>query len=114
MKKIGQWLSEGSGWVIESVDTHHLNLVEYIPIKGGFYIKLPPKLQNLAKGLINLKNDDECFRHYTVLNHMLTVITKFNKISCDLSKVDRDSEVLLCHASHKNEKDLSPTQHKQS
>ena len=26
LKKIGQWLSEGSGWMIESVDKYYLNL----------------------------------------------------------------------------------------
>lgn len=55
--------SGGSGWRIESVDHHYLNIVEYFPLSGEPYIKLPPELQKSAKGLINLKNDDnECFR----------------------------------------------------
>lgn len=52
-------MSEGSGWRIVSVDNHYLNIIEYIPFSGKSYIKLPPKLQNSAKGLINIKNEDD-------------------------------------------------------
>ena len=38
---IAQWISEGSGWTIQSVDSHHINLVKYEPIKGSSYIQLP-------------------------------------------------------------------------
>jgi len=58
-----QWISESSGWTIESVDNHHLNIVQYQPMKGSSYIKLPQELRNCKKGLINMKNEDnECFR----------------------------------------------------
>ena len=60
---IAQWISEGSGWTIESVDNHFLNIVEYTPLNGSSYIKLPSELNHHKKGLINLKNNDnECFR----------------------------------------------------
>ena len=60
---IAQWISEGSGWTIESVDNHHLNIVQYQPMKGSSYIKLPQELSHNNKGLINIKNEDnECFR----------------------------------------------------
>ena len=63
MKAIGQWISEGSGWTIKSVDGHYINLTKYKPLKGSSYIELPTELKNPAKGLINLKNkDNECFR----------------------------------------------------
>ena len=58
-----KWISEGSGWTIESVDNHHLNIVQYQPMKGSSYIRLPQELRNSSKGLINMKNEDnECFR----------------------------------------------------
>ena len=58
-----QWISEGSGWTVESVDNHYLNIVQYQPMKGSSYIKLPQELRNSAKILINMKNEDnECFR----------------------------------------------------
>ena len=60
---ISQWISEGSGWTIQSVDSHYLNIVKYKPLKGSSYIQLPYELRNRAKGLINMKNEDnECFR----------------------------------------------------
>ena len=60
---VAQWISEGSGWTIQSVDNHYINLVKYEPLKGSSYIQLPSELRNSAKGLINLKNvDNECFR----------------------------------------------------
>ena len=52
---IAQWISEGSGWTIESVDNHHLNILQYKPMNGSSYIKLPQELRNSAKGLINMK-----------------------------------------------------------
>ena len=63
LNMIAQWVSEGSGWTIQSVDNHYLNIVQYKPMKGSSYIKLPQKLRNSRRGLINMKNEDnECFR----------------------------------------------------
>ena len=58
INKIAQWISEGSGWTIESVDNHFINIIKYNPLRGSSYIKLPQELRNSAKGLINIKNDD--------------------------------------------------------
>ena len=61
INKIAQWVSVGSGWTIQSVDNHYLNVVKYQPMRGSSYIELPTELRN--KGLINMKNiDNECFR----------------------------------------------------
>jgi len=71
LNKVAQWVSEGSGWMIKSVDNHYLNIVKYQPLKGSSYIILPKELQNSVKGLINMKNEDnECFRwcHIRYLN----------------------------------------------
>ena len=60
---IDKWVSEGSGWVIDRIDSHYLNVTLYKPLSGSSYIKLPAKLGNSRNGLINLKNEDnECFR----------------------------------------------------
>ena len=68
---IAQGVSKGSGWTIESVNNHYLNIVQYQPMKGSSYIKLPEELNNSKKGLINLQNNDnQCFRwcHIRYLN----------------------------------------------
>ena len=63
LNKIAQWVSEGSGWTIQSINNHYLNVVKYEPMRASSYIKLPTELRNSAKGLINMKNEDnECFR----------------------------------------------------
>ena len=60
---IDKWVSEGSGWVIDRIDSHYLNVTLYKPLNGSSYIKLPTDLRNTKKGLINIKNEDnECFR----------------------------------------------------
>ena len=61
LNKIAQWISEGSGWTIQSIENHYINIVNYSPLKGSSYIKLPQELKN--RGLINLQNEDnECLR----------------------------------------------------
>ena len=60
---IEKWVSEGSGWVIDRIDSHYINVTTYTPLHGSNYIELPTELKNPKKGLINMKNkDDECFR----------------------------------------------------
>ena len=60
---IGKWVSEGSGWVIDRIDSHYRNVTTYTPLHGSSYIELPTELRNPKRGLINIKNkDNECFR----------------------------------------------------
>ena len=60
---IDKWVSEGSGWVIDRIDSHYINVTTYTPLHGSSYIELPTELRNPKIGLINIKNkDDECFR----------------------------------------------------
>ena len=60
---IEEWVSEGSGWAINHIDSHYINVTLYKPLNGSSYMELPTELRNPKKGLINIKNkDDECFR----------------------------------------------------
>ena len=64
---IDKWASEGSGWVIDRIDSHYLNITLYKPLNGSSYIELPLELRNSKKELINIKNqDNECFRWYHI------------------------------------------------
>ena len=90
LNKIAQWISEGSGWTIESVDNHYLNIVKYQPTRGSSYIKLPQELRNSVKGLINMKNEDnECFRwcHIRHLNPQDKDPQRIKK--CDKAYIER-------------------------
>ena len=63
LNTIDKWVSEGSGWVIDRIDSPYLNVTLYKPLNGSSYIELPTDLRNTKKGLINIKNEDnECFR----------------------------------------------------
>ena len=63
MNAIDKWVSEGSGWVINRINSHYINITLYKPLNGSSYIELPTELKNPKKGLINMKNkDDECLR----------------------------------------------------
>ena len=87
---IQQWISEGSGWIIKSVDGHFINVVRYRPLRGSSYIPLPEELQNSAKGIINMKNnDDECFR-WCHIRHLLPQNKDPQRIKkCDKKYVEK-------------------------
>ena len=53
--RIHNWIKEGSGWVIESIQSQYVNISVYSPVSGSAYIELPDKLKNSMKGLITLK-----------------------------------------------------------
>ena len=63
LNTIDKWVSEGSGWIIDRIDSHYINVTTYKPLNGSSYIELPTELRNSKKGLINMKKEDEeCFR----------------------------------------------------
>ena len=49
-------LGKGSGWIIDSVIDHNINISKYNPLAGSSYIKLPKELHHLKKTLINTQN----------------------------------------------------------
>ena len=63
MEDIHKWISQGSAWLIKSINGHYINIIKYEPLSGSSYIKLPNELQNPKHGIINLQNEDnQCFR----------------------------------------------------
>ena len=63
LNMIDQWVSEASGWAIDHIDSHFINVTLYKPLNGSRYMELATELRNPKKGLINMKNkDDKCFR----------------------------------------------------
>ena len=49
------WINEGSGWIVESVESQYINISTYRPLSGSSYISLPVKLRNPRKGPITSK-----------------------------------------------------------
>ena len=63
MNDIHKWISEGSAWIIKSINGHYINIIKYEPLTGSSYIQLPTELQHHQKGIINLQNrENQCFR----------------------------------------------------
>jgi len=56
ISKVGNWIKQGSGWIIKSLVKHHFNVTQYSHLNAGSYIELPEELRNAWKGLINIKN----------------------------------------------------------
>ena len=52
---IDAWINNGSGWIIESVESQYINSSTYRPLPGSSYMDLPVKLKNPRKGLINIR-----------------------------------------------------------
>ena len=44
LNTIDKWVSEGSEWVIDRIDSHYINVTLYKPLNGSSYIKLPSEL----------------------------------------------------------------------
>ena len=79
---IDKWVSEGSGWVIDRIDSDYINVSLYKPLNGSSYVELPTELRNSKKGLINMKNkDEECFRwcHIRHLNPQIKYPERIKK-----------------------------------
>ena len=73
---------KSSGWIIDKIEDIWINISNHDPLVGSSCIPLPPKLNNLKKGLINIKNKDkECFKwcHIRLLNSTNSHPERINK-----------------------------------
>ena len=52
--RIDNWINEGSGWIIESVNGEYVNVSVYSPLIGSTYIELPNGLKKPMKSLIKI------------------------------------------------------------
>ena len=59
---IDVWINEGSGWIVESIESQYINITTYRPLSRSSYMNLPVELRSSRKGLINIKNKNQkCF-----------------------------------------------------
>ena len=60
-QKVEEFIQNGSGWKLYSIEQLEINIVKYTPLKGGSYIELPSVIRN-KHACVNVKNyhDDEC------------------------------------------------------
>ena len=80
---IDVWINEGSGWIVESIESQYINISTYRPLSRSSYMNLPFELRSPKKGLINIKNKDQkCF--YSV---MLGILLLQKNIQKELKKL---------------------------
>ena len=81
LHRIDNWINEGSGWAIESMNGAYVNISIYSPSSGSSYIEFPVKLRNLRKGLINIKNNDNKRFLWCHIKHLNPLKTHPERIS---------------------------------
>ena len=59
--KIDNWINEGSGWIIEWIESQYINISTFRLLIGSYHIKLPAELRSSKKGLTKIKNNDQKF-----------------------------------------------------
>ena len=77
---IDVWINERSGWNVESIESQYINVSTYRPLSRS----LPVELRSPRKGLINIKNKNQCFlwchaRHIDPLKEYPETIKKLTK-----------------------------------
>ena len=88
MYRIDNWINEGSGWIVEFIESQYINVSTYRPLSGSSYIKLPVELKSSKKGLINIKNNDQkCF--------LWCHVTHINPVKIHPERITREYEKLV-------------------
>ena len=78
-------INEGSGWIVESIESQYIDISTYRPLSRISYVGLPVELKSSKKGLINIKNNDQkCFlwchvRHINPIKIHPGITTKEDK-----------------------------------
>ena len=44
--RVDNWINEGSGWIVEFIESQYIDLSTYRPLSGSFYIKLLVELKS--------------------------------------------------------------------
>ena len=42
--RVDNWISHGSGWIVEEIHDQYLNISSYLPLSGSNYVKLTVEL----------------------------------------------------------------------
>ena len=72
---IDNWINEGSGRIVEFIESQYINLSTYRPLSGSSYMNLPVELRSPKKGTINIKNKDtKCFLWFNI-RHIIPILS---------------------------------------
>ena len=67
---IDRWINEGSGWIVESIESQYINISTYRPLLGSSYMDLLIELKHPRTGLINIKNEDKKWFLWCYFRHI--------------------------------------------
>ena len=81
------WILEGLGWVIESVDAEYVNISIFSRLLGGTYIELSRTLRNSMVDLINIKA--------MTVNAFIGFISVLNPIKIHLERIAKADKYML-------------------
>ena len=74
-------VNEKSGWIIESIESHYINISTFEPFIRSYYINLPAELISLKKRLINIKINDQKLFLWCHVRHINPVKTHPQRIT---------------------------------
>ena len=86
--RFDNWINEGSGWIIELMESQDIKVSNYRPLSGSSYIKLPAELRSSKKGLINIKNNDQNVFYGVMLWHI-------NPVKIHPERITREDKKLV-------------------
>ena len=81
------WILEGSGWVIESVDAEYVNISIFSRLLGATYIELSRTLRNSMVDLINIKA--------MTINAFVGFISDLNPLKIHLERIAKAYKYML-------------------
>ena len=47
--RIDNWINEGSGWIVELIESQYISISTYRPLSGSSYVKSPVELRSPKK-----------------------------------------------------------------
>ena len=68
--RIDNWINEGSGWVVELIESQYINVSTSRTLSRSSYVKLPEALRSSKNGLINIKNKDQKYFLWCHVRHI--------------------------------------------
>ena len=91
--RIDNWINEGSGWIVELIESQYINISTYRPLSGSSYVQLPVELKSPKKGLINIKNNDQkCF--------LWCQVKHVNLVKIHPKRITRDDKKLVSNLNY--------------
>ena len=93
--RIDNWINEGSGLIVELIESQYINISAYRPLSGSSYIKLPAELKSPEKGLINIKNNNQKWFLWGRVRHINPIKTHLEKITQTNKELANDLMILI-------------------